>query len=161
MRSRLRNPPPSSLSSEPNPVGIVSPVISPGRCASTRSTRLSSEARFSKRRAGEGILYKCNLALRAATVTASAASTPSTSRAGAVSWLSTSAAAGLDGLQPAAVVLRAHGRGRQQCLGRAHHEPQREQALALRPARRLGDERDEPLLGGRAHATSRCTAAAT
>src|ERR1043166_1691061 len=37
IKSRRRRPPPSSLSSDPNPVAIVSPVTSPGRCASTRA----------------------------------------------------------------------------------------------------------------------------
>src|SRR3989440_637754 len=70
----------------------------------------------------------------------------------------------LDRLEPAAVVSPGHGVRRQQRLGGAHHQPQREQALARRSAHGVGEETDQPLFGGRRgadHATRRSTAAAT
>src|SRR6266550_2882297 len=67
-------------------------------------------------------------------------------------------------LETAPVVLARHGPWRQQRLGRAHHEPQREQALALGSPHRVRDQPDQALLrgrGGAAHATRRSTVAAT
>src|SRR6266550_7004332 len=67
-------------------------------------------------------------------------------------------------LEATPVILPRDGLRRQQCLGRAYHEPQREQALAFGPTHRLGDQPDQALLGGRggaAHATRRSTVAAT
>src|SRR5438552_3054312 len=106
-RSRRRSPPPRSLSTEAKPVGMVSPVISPGRCWSTRATRDSMDGRRWKRRGGMSAFpvrlsvyasvrlayYRCMRAVRAATATTLPASGPSTSRAGATSWESTTAAA--------------------------------------------------------------------
>src|SRR6266850_3405184 len=77
------------------------------------------------------------------------------------------AEARLQRLEPAAVVLRADGRGREDRFRDAYHQPQGEQPVPLRTPRRFRDQRDEALLGGGrrpyliAHATSRSTAAAT
>src|SRR6185503_10094691 len=73
----------------------------------------------------------------------------------------------LERLEPAAVVLGADGRGREDRFGGAYHQPQGEQPVPLRTPGRFRDQRDESLLGsGRRpylidHATSRSIAAAT
>src|SRR5439155_1746983 len=70
----------------------------------------------------------------------------------------------IERLEATPVILPRHGLRRQQRLGRAYHEPQREQALAFGPTYRVGDQPDQALLGGRggaAHATRRSTVAAT
>src|SRR2546430_6700018 len=64
-------------------------------------------------------------------------------------------------LEATPVVPGAHRGGGQERFRGAHDEPEREQPLALRATRRFGDQRDEPFFGGRSHATSCCTAAAT
>src|SRR2546427_1635843 len=72
----------------------------------------------------------------------------------------------LERLQPAAVSAARDGARlrRQQRLGGAQHQPQREHAIPCGTAPRGGEQLDELLLarGGRAdHATSRCKAPAT
>src|SRR5690242_1007274 len=70
----------------------------------------------------------------------------------------------LDGLQPAAVVSSRHRVRREERLGGAHDQPQREQALARRSADGGGHEPDQLLFRrrrGADHATRRSTAAAT
>src|SRR5437773_7162014 len=67
-------------------------------------------------------------------------------------------------LEATPVVRPRYGLRRQQRLGRAHDEPQREQTLALRSPHRVGDQTDQAFFGGgrgAAHATRRSTVAAT
>src|SRR2546428_8945738 len=64
-------------------------------------------------------------------------------------------------LEAAPVILAGDGPRWQHAFGRAHDEPQGEQPVALGPARRRRDQRDEALFGGRGgadHATRRSTA---
>src|SRR5216117_818624 len=71
---------------------------------------------------------------------------------------------GVERLEATPVVLARHGPRRKERLGRAHDEPQREQALALWSPHRVRDQPDQALLcggGGAVHATRRSTAAAT
>src|SRR5439155_1062414 len=51
-------------------------------------------------------------------------------------------------LEATPVILPRHGLRRQQRLGRAYHEPQREQALAFGPTYRVGDQPHQAPLGG-------------
>src|SRR6266508_121473 len=62
------------------------------------------------------------------------------------------------------VIPGRHRARRQESLRGAEHEPEREQAVSFGAAGRSGEQRDEPLLGGRGgrdHATRRSTAAST
>src|SRR6058998_4233926 len=71
---------------------------------------------------------------------------------------------GLEGLQAAPVVPGRDGARREQPLRRAEDQPEREQAVALRAARRRTDQHDQTAFGGGRgldHATRRATAAAT
>src|SRR2546427_906535 len=70
---------------------------------------------------------------------------------------------GLEGLQAAPVVPGRDGARREQPLRRAEDQPEREQAVALRAARRRTDQHDQTAFGGGRgldHATRRATAAA-
>src|SRR2546422_5308106 len=71
---------------------------------------------------------------------------------------------GLQGLQAASVGPGRDGARRGQPLRRAQDQPEREQAVALRAARRRTDQHDQTAFGGGRgldHATRRATAAAT
>src|SRR5689334_5460027 len=68
------------------------------------------------------------------------------------------------GLQAPPVILARYRSRRQQRLGRAHHQPQSEQAFTFRSTLGRGDEPDEPFLRRRrrgGQATRRSTAATT
>src|SRR5207245_6176523 len=71
---------------------------------------------------------------------------------------------GVERLQAPPMVLARHGARRQERLGGAHDEPQREQALPLGSPDGVRDQADQALLRGSGrpgHATRRSTAAAT
>src|SRR5439155_10223160 len=70
----------------------------------------------------------------------------------------------VDPLQAPPMVLARHGARRQERLGGAHDEPQREQALPLGSPDGVRDQPDQARLRGSGrpgHATRRSTAAAT